>query len=427
MNVSFPYGKTYMRCDIPDDRFAGQLVFKMHHYTPELSQEGLVAQALENPVGTHKLSELSKDKQNVVIIASDHTRPVPSKIIIPQMLAQIRQGNPLADITILIATGCHRDTTRDELIGKFGQQIVDTEKIVVHNCDDADNLTYLGKLPSGGDLIINKLAAEADLLVAEGFIEPHFFAGFSGGRKSVLPGIASRSTVLYNHNADFIASEYARAGILENNPIHRDMTYAAQKAKLAFICTVIINSNKEVVYAVSGDAELAHLKGCEFLKDMCMVKAVPSDIVITSNGGYPLDQNIYQAVKGMSAAEATVKDNGVIIMLAQSGDGHGGEVFYGTFCDQKNLDKMMSDFLMTPRDVTIVDQWQSQIFARVLIHANVIYISDAPDEVVENLHMIPAHNLETAIEIADQILEKRGIVNGSILAVPDGVAVMVDR
>ena len=148
------------------------------------------------------------------------------------MLAQIRKGNPNANITILIATGCHRGTTLAELEDKFGREVVQREHIVVHDCEDTDSLVKLGTLPSGGDLIINKLAVEADLLVSEGFIEPHFFAGFSGGRKSVLPGIAARSTVMYNHNADFIDSPYARTGILENNPIHKDMVYAARAAKL---------------------------------------------------------------------------------------------------------------------------------------------------------------------------------------------------
>lgn len=158
-------------------------------------------------------------KKDVVIIASDHTRPVPSKIIMPLMLEEIRKGNPDADITILIATGCHRETAKEELVQKFGKDIVDNEKILVHDCDDTTNLVSLGRLPSGGELIINKIAVEADLLCSEGFIEPHFFAGFSGGRKSVLPGIASRKTVLANHRSAFIADDHARTGILEGNPI----------------------------------------------------------------------------------------------------------------------------------------------------------------------------------------------------------------
>lgn len=423
--ILFPYGKNTLSYNIPDERYAGCLTSHMQHYFPEKSPEDIIKESLEHPIGTPRLCELARGKQNIVIIASDHTRPVPSKIIAPLLLSEIRKGNPNASITFLIATGCHRNTTQNELIEKFGEDIVKQERIVIHDCDDTSMLVTLGTLPSGGTLTINRLAAEADLLVAEGFIEPHFFAGFSGGRKSVLPGIAARKTVIYNHNAAFIQHPNARTGILEHNPIHEDMLFAARTAKLAFICNVVINSEKEPVFAVSGDVELAHKAGREFLCKQCMVSAIPSDIVITTNGGYPLDQNIYQAVKGMTAAEATVKKDGVTIMLAKSNDGHGGVSFYETFKNQKNLRKMMGNFLATPPEQTIIDQWQSQIFARLLMHSSVIYISDAPDEIVTNLHMHPAHSIEEAVKIADEILLKKGIHNGKILAIPDGVSVIV--
>lgn len=423
--VKFPYGREQLELNIPEERYAGTLESHMHHYKPEKQPQELVLEAMAAPIGTPTLSVMAEGKKKVVIIASDHTRPVPSKIIIPPMLAEIRKGSPDADITILISTGCHRETSREELINKFGPEIVENEKIVVHNCDDTENLVYLGKLPSGGDLIINRLAAEADLLVAEGFIEPHFFAGFSGGRKSVLPGIASRKTVIYNHNGQFIDSPYSRTGIVDGNPIHNDMLYAARTAKLAYIVNVVINSDKEAIYAVAGDVDLAHRVGREFLSSQCQVKSVPSDIVISTNGGYPLDQNIYQSVKGMTAAEATVKEGGVIIMLSKSNDGHGGKVFYETFRDEKNLKRMITKFIETPPEETIIDQWQSQIFARLLMRATVVFISDAPDDMVSDLHMVPAHSMEEALQKADEILAARGITNGSILAIPDGVSVMV--
>ena len=180
--VQFPYGKEFLSCDLPEDTLLDVLQPNIHHYIPSGSEVSLVEQAMAKPIGTATLQELAKGKRNVVIIASDHTRPVPSKIILPPMLAEIRQGNPEAEITILIATGCHRETTLQELTDKFGEEIVAKEKIVVHDCDGGDNLVSIGTLPSGGELLINRLAVEADLLLAEGFIEPHFFAGFSGGR-----------------------------------------------------------------------------------------------------------------------------------------------------------------------------------------------------------------------------------------------------
>jgi nickel-dependent lactate racemase len=419
--LSFPYGKETLTLDVSEDRYKGEMVSSLHSYRAEKSQEALVDDALANPVGTPPLNVMAEGKKKVVFIASDHTRPVPSKIIVPRMLTEIRKGNPDADITILIATGCHRATSKAELEAKFGTEIMGREKIVLHDCDSPD-VVNIGKLPSGGDMIINRMAVEADLVTAEGFIEPHFFAGFSGGRKSIFPGVTSRKTVVYNHNAEFIAHPKARTGVLEGNPIHIDMLHAARAAKLAFICNVVINAEKEIIYAVAGDCDAAHRKGTDFLASKCGVKAVPADIVISTNGGYPLDQNIYQAVKGMTAAETAVKKDGVIIMLAKSNDGHGAPEFYKTFAEEKDLDRMLDTFMKTPRETTRVDQWQSQIFARVLKHARVIYISDAPDQMVKDLHMIPAHSIGEAVIKAEKIL---GNPQATIASVPDGVAVMV--
>ena len=417
-----PYGKGTVTLQLPDKRIRS--VLESHPCVPSssVSQNDLIEHALQHPQGSEKLSDLATNKKNIVLIASDHTRPVPSKLIIPAMLKEIRKANPTANVTILVATGCHRGTTRQELIDKFGEDLVRQEHIVIHDCDDTSQLVSLGTLPSGGELIINRLAAEADLLCAEGFIEPHFFAGFSGGRKSVLPGIASRKTVLANHCSAFINHSNARTGILEGNPIHRDMLFAAKKARLAFIVNVILNQDKEIIYAAAGDCETAHQDGVNFLNRSCHAQACPAEIVISTNGGYPLDQNIYQAVKGMTAAEATVVPGGIIIMLAKSNDGHGGDVFFKTFRDEPDIDRLMASILATPADQTIPDQWQSQIFARILKKARVIYVSDASDDIVRSLHMIPAHSLEEALSTADQLI---GHSNAGITIIPDGVSVIV--
>ena len=418
--VLFPYGKNKIS-HVFGGELSAVLEPKLGEYIPEADGAELVRRAMAEPVASPKLSELAKGKNKVVIIASDHTRPVPSKLIIPPMLAEIREGNPDADITILIATGCHRGTTKDELAAKFGEEIVRNEKIHIHDCDDRDMLVNIGTLPSGGECEINRLAAEADLLVSEGFIEPHFFAGFSGGRKSVLPGVAGRKTVLANHCSEFIAHPRARTGILEGNPIHEDMLWAAKKAKLAYIVNVVLDSEKNVIYAVAGEVEAAHKKGTDFLLSLCGADAVESDIVITTNGGYPLDQNMYQAVKGMTAAEATVKRGGVIIMLAESGDGIGGDHFYHQLADEPDIAKTMREFLSRGRNETVPDQWQTQILLRILEFAKVIYVSKMPDEVVEKMHMISAHSIGEAIEKAKALVGD----SACIAAIPDGVSVMV--
>lgn len=421
MKLSFPYGKEELSMELPDNRLNGILVSGLHHYKAPKAQAGLVEDALATPISSPLLCELAKSKEKVVLIASDHTRPVPSKVIVPPMLREIRKGNPGAQITILIATGCHREMTRDEIIEKFGPEFSAAENIVVHDCDTSPTVK-IGTLPSGGECMVNAMVADADLVVAEGFIEPHFFAGFSGGRKSVFPGATNRMSVLANHCSEFIAHPRSRTGILEGNLIHEDMTWAARAAKLAFIVNVVINEKKEAIHAVAGDFELAHKAGCDFLSSLCKVNAKPADIVISTNGGYPLDQNIYQAVKGMTAAEATVKKGGAIIMLAKSNDGHGGEGFYRQMAEEQDIGKTLAGFLARGRNETESDQWQTQIFIRVLQKSSVIYVSDAPDEMVKGLHMIPAHSLEEAMEKAEAIVCSK---SASVTAIPDGVAVMV--
>ena len=422
IRVQFPYGKAYQEIDLPRERVRAVLTSELERYQPPYKAEELVRRALEEPIGSLPLRQLSRGKRRVTVIASDHTRPVPSKILMPLLLREIRSGNPDADITILIATGCHRETTREELTAKFGEDIVAQEKIVIHDCDDTANMVLLGTLPSGGECWVNRLACEADLLVSEGFIEPHFFAGFSGSRKAVLPGVAGRSTVLANHCAEFIDHPASRAGSLKDNPIHRDMVWAARKAGLAFILNVVLNGEKEIIHAVAGDMEQAHEAGCRFLEGLCGVEAAMADIVITTNGGYPLDQNIYQAVKGMTAAEATVKQGGVIIMLAKSNDGHGGAAFCRELMAGDDMDALMADILRRGRGETLPDQWQAQIMIRILQRAKVVYISDAEDELVEKLHMTPAHSLEEALVLAAQMVDAECPV---ITAIPDGVGVIV--
>ena len=421
MEISIPYGRTRLTADISHDRLQAILCSHLESYTPPMGETELVEAALAAPIGSPSLESLAAGKENIVLIASDHTRPVPSKVLVPPMLKAIRRGNPNAKITILIATGCHRGTTKAELIEKFGPEIVENETIVIHDCAAEEDMVTIGTLPSGGSLRINRIAAEADLLVSEGFIEPHFFAGFSGGRKSVLPGIAAKETVYWNHNAEFIADPHARTGILEGNPIHRDMIYAARTAKLAFICNVVINAQHKVVGAFAGDCEQAHIAGTEFLKSLCQCPKVPADIVITSNNGYPLDQNIYQAVKGMTAGEATCKKGGVIIMVAACNDGHGGESFMQTMTQNLSPGQILEQIQATPKQDTVPDQWESQILARILSKYQVILISECDPELVKAMKMHPASNLQDALVLADKLLEK----SGTITAIPEGISTII--
>ncbi|MGH4123584.1 MAG: nickel-dependent lactate racemase [Clostridium sp.] len=420
--IKIPYSKRFLEIEIPDNNLVAILESKAHAYKVEQTQQEIVNKALDNPIGSSKLEDLVKGVKNLVLITSDHTRPVPSKVTLPILLSRIRSVNPKIKITILIATGFHRPTTREEMIDKFGAEIVDNEVIINHVSEDYSSVVHVGMLPSGGELWLNKIAMDAELLISEGFIEPHFFAGFSGGRKSVLPGVASAKTVMANHCSEFIASEYARSGVIVNNPIHRDMIYAAKQAKLAFILNVVIDSNKKVINAFAGDSELAHIDGCKFVMELAAVKAVKADIVISTNGGYPLDQNIYQSVKGMTAAEATCRDGGVIIMVSACNDGHGGQSFYDNIANASTPREVLDRVLKVGRNDTAPDQWEFQILARILDTHTVILVTDMCDpEMIRKMHMKHAATFEKALQMAFDIKGK----DAKITAIPDGVSVVV--
>lgn len=227
-----------------------------------------------------------------------------------------------------------------------------------------------------------------------------------------------------NHCSEFIADPHSRTGILEGNPIHKDMVWAAEKAKLAFIVNVVLDQDKKVIRAFAGHFDQAHREGCRFADQLSGVDAAPADIVISTNGGYPLDQNVYQSVKGMTAAEATCRPGGVIIMVSSCTDGHGGQELYDTFANEKDKEKIMAGFLATDRDSTIADQWESQILCRILLKYKVIMVTEAPREMIEEMQMDYAEDLAEAIGMADAYLGKE---NSKITVIPDGVSVIVRK
>ncbi len=422
MHFDIPYGQSHLPLELPDHLVRGVLVPATEQLKTELSEDEIVRAALRTPIGSPSLGELAVGKQTACIIISDHTRPVPSQRILPWMLAELRAANPAIDITLLVATGFHRGTTPQELELKLGRQLAATEKIVVHDSADPSTIRSIGTLPSGAELAICRVAVETDLLLAEGFIEPHFFAGFSGGRKSVLPGVCSRQTVLGNHCGAFIASPYARPGVLDGNPLHRDMLAAAKMAKLAFIVNVIIDEQKKVVAAFAGDAIKAHRQGCDYLKQFCQVPAAPAEITITSNGGAPLDQNIYQAVKGMCAAEASAPKDGVIIMCAECLDGTGGEDFYRALRDCPSAAELFRRSSRIPMAETEPDQWEAQILARIIAQHPVIFVTRPEMKgVITDMKMTWAGDLEEALALARGL---KGAAAG-ITVIPNGISVIV--
>ena len=427
--IRLPYHNAFLEAEIPSRLVRAILTPSCSdgshdEATPSLTvQRRRVERALGQPIGSVGLEDLAAGKKTATVITSDHTRPVPSRITLPLLLERLRKGNPDIEVSILVATGCHRATSPGEMRDKFGDAVVSRETFILHDCADQDSLRHLGRLPSGGELWLNKQALDTDLLVAEGFIEPHFFAGFSGGRKSVLPGIAGRQTVLANHCSAFIDDPHARAGSLDNNPIHRDMLFAARQARLAFILNVTLNPDKSIRAAFAGHPEQAHAEGCRQMAQTARVPRVSAEIVIAGNGGYPLDQNVYQAVKGMTAAEACCAAGGTIIMVAACSDGAGGEDFYRALADAESPQALLEKIRRVPQQETPPDQWEVQILARILSKHRVILVSDVCDAaLIRNMRMEHAATLPDAIRMA-----RAGAGDGArFTVIPDGVSVIVE-
>ena len=418
--IQIPYYTSTLDLHVEEKNLLQVVTAKMHEYDPGKSEVELIREALEHPIGTPRLRELAKGKKKVVLVTSDHTRAVPSKLTLPILLEEIRSGNPDADITILIATGLHRATTEEEQRQMFGDAIVDHEKIAINNAFDPTQFTHVCTLPSGADFNVNKLATECDLLITEGFIEPHFFAGFSGGRKSILPGICSQETVNENHSYKAISSPYANTGVLEHNPIHEDMVCAARAVNVQFIFNVALNGEKKVIAAWAGDLEQAHAAGVAFIRKWSQCPGITGDIVVTSNGGYPLDQNLYQSPKAVATAEACAGEDGVIIMCCSCADGMGGTHF-AKLIKMGTVDEIDGYLSKIPPKETIPEQWCPQIYARILKKHPVILVTTYLDhEEVRKANMIPASSPDEALEIAYQMKGR----DAKVVVIPDGVSVL---
>lgn len=418
--IPIPYYTSTLALHVEEENLKAVLTAKMHGFHAEKSQEQLVLDALEHPVDSPRLRTLAEGKRKIVIVTSDHTRAVPSKITLPLLLKEIRSGNPDADITILIATGLHRPTTEEEQRRMFGDEIVDHEKIAINNAFAPEQFVELCTLPSGAVFQVNRLAAECDLLVTEGFVEPHFFAGFSGGRKSILPGVCSERTVNENHSYKAVSHPRSNSGMLKDNPIHADMLCAAKAVNVQFIFNVALDGEKKIVAAWAGDLEKAHEAGVAFIRQWSQCPVVTGDIVVTSNGGYPLDQNLYQSPKAMATAEACAGEDGVIIMCCSCCDGMGGAHF-GEILQRGTPDEIDRYLSEIPPQKTIPEQWCAQVCVRVLRKHPVILVTTFLNhDEVRKANMIPASTPDEALEIAYRLKGKQA----SVVVIPDGVSVL---
>lgn len=374
-------------------------------FVPGLSDPAAVlAQALRSPVAGPPLRELARPGQRVAISVCDVTRPQPRRLMVPAVLAELDGVVRLEDVVVLVATGTHRASTDAELRAMFGDEVVDSVRIVDHDSRQRDSLVWRGTFGQGVPVWLAREWVEADLRITTGFVEPHFFAGFSGGPKMVAPGLAALETVLTLHDAARIGDPRATWGITRGNPVHDDIRAIADatgEVDLAF--DVVLNRDQQVVAAFAGPLSPMHDAACALVRELSM-RPVDGryDVVVTSNSGYPLDQNLYQAVKGISAAAQVVRPGGLIVAAAQCRDGfpdHGP--FRRMLEGAGSPQDLLADIL--GREETVPDQWQAQILARVLSTARLAvhteFLSDA-DLAAAGLRQVGDVGAEVRAELA---------------------------
>jgi nickel-dependent lactate racemase len=413
MRVKLPYGERGLEIKLERCR-----ILRSMEMPALASVESELERALRKPISSISLGDLLKGASRVLLVVPDNTRALPSRRLIPRVLDHVERANPMAEVQVLVATGLHREVERDELERMFGKDVLEKYDIVNHRASDDEQVVKLDARTSYGTPIhVNKLVLESDVVIGAGLIEPHFFAGYSGGRKIILPGVAGKEAIFKNHGFRMIDNQRSRAGILEGNPIHMDMIEFMKMTRLDFIINVTINERREITGIFAGDPVRAHLAGIEFLDRFVKLRVErPADIVITTNGGFPLDRDLYQAVKGMDTAAYVVKDGGVIIIASECRDGLGGhEEFLRIFQGAGSPDEVLENIR---KNEPINDQWEAQILARVLKRAKVILVSDYISERLASSFMLErAKTVEEALEIALSII---GRSDAEIMVIPEG-------
>jgi nickel-dependent lactate racemase len=414
MKVELNYGRTGLTVDLPD---SAQVLGT--HFVPGLQDEAVaIRQALREPIASSPLSQLVKSGDKVAVVHTDITRATPNDRILPILLAELETAGITAeDIILMNGLGTHRPQTEEELRVMLGEQIVDRYTCLQHDCNDDSNLISLGRTSLGNPVRINRHYLEADVRILTGFIEPHFFAGFSGGPKAILPSLAGKESVFTNHGLQMIADPRAAWGVTEGNPIWMEMREVALRTKPTFLLNVALNVRREITGIFAGDMLTAHKQGCAFVKENAMVAVdAPYDIVITTNSGYPLDQNLYQSVKGMSAASQVVKQGGAIIIATACEDGLPDHGLYAQLLLQAGSSQGVLDLISQP-DFSAQDQWQVQIQAQIQQRAEVYVYSDGlTEEQIERALFIPCTDIEATVSM----LGERYGEGSRICVLPEG-------
>lgn len=415
MQVELAYGRTWLPVELPD----GITDVVVPKFVEGVTDEAkALREALRNPIGSPPIKELVKSGDKVAIVFCDGTRPMPSHRVLPVLLEELEEV-PGLEIVLINALGTHRRNTPEELDQILGKAIARKYPIVQSYCDEDEAYVKVGAFANGVDIKLRKEYVEADVRIVTGFIEPHFFAGFSGGPKLVAPGVASRDTIMHLHNPDLIGDPRSVWGLSyrEDNPLSKTVMEVAKICPPTFSLNVSLNKNHEITGVFAGELEEAHQVGIAFVRDTAM-QAVPQpyDIVITTNSGYPLDQNLYQTVKGLSAAAKIVKDGGVIVAAAECSDGYPD---HGNYREMLVESESMACFLKHMREdkFNVTDRWQVQVQAMVHQKADVyLYTSGLTNAEVEAAHMRPVHDIA---ELVKELVAKKG-PDTRISVLPEG-------
>ncbi|WP_449462561.1 nickel-dependent lactate racemase [Tardisphaera miroshnichenkoae] len=417
LKVSMAYGEKGMQVDLPDDAYVVRARMPKGKTGDEAIQ--LIRESIRNPVG-RSLNEAAAHAKKVSVLITDRTRATPNELVLRALIESLPKDRT-HELTIVVANGLHKPGGEKELRKLVGDEIYESYRVIDHDSDDTKNLSYVGKTSRGTELYFNREVLSSDLIIGTGLIEPHFFAGYSGGRKLLLPGVAGTNTVYQNHDYEKIADPRADYGFLGGNPIHEDMVEATRMVSaFSFIVNVLLDEEKRVITTFSGDPYQAHEAGAKGYDSFGRV-SVPfeADITVVTNGGHPLDLNLYQAVKGMTTAARITKKGGVIIALSRCEEGVGHESFRELAAFSKDPQKVLDHIR---EDEPIRDQWQVQKLEQVLLKNKVVVVSEGvKEEEIEELNMMPASTFDEAFEMAKRLTE-----GSKVVAIPEGPYVIPD-
>ena len=416
MRVTLSYGRQGLSLELPETPgFQG--ILRPQETEPLDQPEVAVAEALQKPIAAPALAQLAGQRHNACIVISDITRPVPNSVILPPILREIENAGIRREaITILIATGIHRPNLGNELEELVGPEIAASYRIINHYSKNREDMVPVYEIAPGVKAEVNRHYLNAELKILTGFIEPHMWAGFSGGRKSILPGISSLETLEYMHGPEMIADPGTVYGKLAGNPFHEAGLKVMEKAGADFIVNVTLDTSKQITRVFAGDPVQAHLEGCRFLAPHCMrTLDEPLDFIVTSNSGAPLDCNLYQTVKGITGAAPVVREGGEIIIASQCSEGAGSPE-YVKILEMIDTPENFLDRLMK-REFFIADQWCAQETYQVVVKHPVWLYSDglSPEE-ISRYHLKPITSVEDAVS---ELLHKYG-PQARWAVVPDG-------